>query len=187
MENNKMRTAIAVAISLALIFLGVAFLNSKTVEYKKLSTELKEKEDLAKKRLGENAITQARIEKNAGELNIYQLEQDSTQLFNALFYYNSWNDYYNNSIGLQKFPLLHQNTLIDTTGSNSGSGESPKSSYEITNKFISNQDESEVFLIKQTIINGTKTFIKEYYIKTTGSGESFNVAEFKVLKELTKF
>ena len=187
MENNKMRTAIAVAISLALIFLGVAFLNSKTVEYKKLSTELKEKEDLAKKRLGENAITQARIEKNAGELNIYQLEQDSTQLFNALFYYNSWNDYYNNSIGLQKFPLLHQNPLIDTTGSNSGSGESPKSSYEITNKFISSQDESEVFLIKQTIINGTKTFIKEYYIKTTGNGESFNVAEFKVLKELTKF
>lgn len=176
------------AISLLSVILSVGFYGLQVQENQDLKSELAEKNKLADERNRTNAENRLKNQMNASDSNVEQLETDSNVLFRALFEYSDWQSYYERTIALgTSYPLLVENPLIDTNGDNAGVGTSPKSVYKVKKIYLNQSEMTEVFLVKQTVNNGTITYEKDYYLKVTGQGQQFNVVEFIVLKELVSF
>lgn len=191
MANNKSLTfnqILGIVISIVIMLFAVNNYGKATTLNKSLETQLANKEKLAKTRKEENLKNRVLLQANANELNVVDLESDATVLFDTLLEFNDWSKYYENSIKLgEKYPKLKANPLIDTEGNQASTGKAPNATYEVKSSFINQSDKTEVFLVSQTTVNGTVTYTKDYYVKVTGSGQDFDVIDFKILKELVTF
>lgn len=151
-----------------------------------LKEELRQKKAQLNERNKYNSKIEAKNILSASNNNLATTQDNATTLFSTMFEFGSWETYTKNSKSLgEKFPLLAQNELIDTTGKNAGVSSAPKSSYKIDYQLVNQEDQTATYLITQTITATNVTYIKNYYVKVKGADSTFNVIDFEVKKPLT--
>ena len=180
-------TALYIFISLLCMALSATWYSYQVNTGNKLDQKLVSKRKQIKERYKYNAAIEAKNTLSAGESNLDSTEADAKRLFQALFQYTSWKTYTERVQGLAKdYPLLAENSLVDTTGSNAGTGSSPKSTYKIDHQLVNQDEQTMTYLITQTVSATNLNYVKNYYLKVKGEGESFNVIDFAIEKPLTR-
>lgn len=152
-----------------------------------LKKELSTKQEERKKIKKANLEVEQKQAATPANLETAVLDLDAEKVFQVLFQYNTWQDYYQNSIQLgQTFPKLVANPLVDTEGTNIGTSKSPISSYRIQNSFVTSEG-GKIYLIKQSVSAGGVNYTKDYYLKISGTGVDLDVLEFQILKEVIAY
>lgn len=184
-DAKKLRRDLLTIILFVVAIFVVVFLIVRVNEINQLKDDIATAKEEKKAMENYNKKIDEQREKQTEKVGLKEVKEEMTTFNDLFFNWKTWGEYDENMKELrQLYPQIDEGSLVDISGKDVGSGQSPKSSYD--EEYFTTTKESEiaepVTQTKEGISDRSSTFW--FIIGNKEEGKTFNINHMKRYREL---